>query len=439
MRQRRGQGHGPVPVLRDDGARGDLLRPDQRRFLRQHWRGQLLRRQDANLRRWPLLHEDDVRQPKQELWEPFGWLRRHARLRPLLRRLPGLRGRQHLRLQLHRPQVCHNGRCCTPLSVCKGDDGAPLCGTVDDGCGGTVDCGPCCTPATKCTDGQCGTVDDGCGGTLACGRCSGPCQTCQHGVCGAAPDGTACDDGDACTTDDVCTNGVCDGTPLACTAPPVCQMAPGTCDAATGACGYAAQANGTTCGTGDVCCNGVCCDGCCGADGACGPCLVFVTSGFYRIDQFGGLDNADAICQGSAEDAGLPGSYRAWLSSKREGSPATRFRRSAKPYTRVDGVIVASDWDDLTDGTLTNPILLTEQGGQNIGFGERVWTATGTDGEYYEDPVLGEHDCHSWQDATGFWAYVGSATVTNATWTQQSGDPVWGCLSFGALFCFQQQ
>jgi hypothetical protein len=61
------------------------------------------------------------------------------------------------------------------------------CGTVDDGCGGKVQCGSCvapevcggggdnvcgtvCKPRVHCRPGMCGTIDDdGCGESLCCG------------------------------------------------------------------------------------------------------------------------------------------------------------------------------------------------------------------------------------------------------------------------------
>lgn len=54
------------------------------------------------------------------------------------------------------------------------------CGTISDGCGGTLDCGSCsgvcdngvcCTPETCISLGKsCGSYSDGCGGTLNCGN-----------------------------------------------------------------------------------------------------------------------------------------------------------------------------------------------------------------------------------------------------------------------------
>jgi hypothetical protein len=97
---------------------------------------------------------------------------------------------------------------CTPATKCA----AGLnCGTVPDGCGGTIVCGTCtspefcgggatglpnicgCTPLAKCPTGyNCGSVPDGCGGTTACGTCTPP-ETCGGGtpsnpvVCGCTP------------------------------------------------------------------------------------------------------------------------------------------------------------------------------------------------------------------------------------------------------------
>lgn len=74
---------------------------------------------------------------------------------------------------------------CVP-TTCS-DEGA-VCGSLPDGCGGLLECGPCagdevcggggvdwqcgpghCTPKT-CGD-RCGTVGDGCGNTIECGSC----------------------------------------------------------------------------------------------------------------------------------------------------------------------------------------------------------------------------------------------------------------------------
>jgi MYXO-CTERM domain-containing protein len=103
------------------------------------------------------------------------------------------------------------------LAACPAGDN---CGSVPDGCGGTLNCGTCaspltcggggtpnvcggCTPLTACPAGDnCGTVSDGCGGMLSCGTCTSP-QTCGGGgtanVCGCTPL-AVCPAGDDCGT-----------------------------------------------------------------------------------------------------------------------------------------------------------------------------------------------------------------------------------------------
>lgn len=94
-----------------------------------------------------------------------------------------------------------------------------MCGTIPDGCGGTLDCGTCtapqtcggggvanlcgCTPTTCAAAGaNCGQMPDSCGGTLNCGSCTVPLTCGGSGVsyhCGCAP--TTCQGaGVACGT-----------------------------------------------------------------------------------------------------------------------------------------------------------------------------------------------------------------------------------------------
>ncbi len=90
-------------------------------------------------------------------------------------------------------QVCQNNTCvntCTPITqgvACSGKN----CGSVSDGCGGTINCGSCvspntcggggaanvcgCTPtetANNCSNSRvCGSIDNGCGTQVNCGSC----------------------------------------------------------------------------------------------------------------------------------------------------------------------------------------------------------------------------------------------------------------------------
>lgn len=110
-----------------------------------------------------------------------------------------------------------DGGSCTPRT-CQmlSKPGAPACGVLDDGCGGTLDCdangeghacsdpfgvlkcamdldgvkrclhtnSDTCTPLSKAEvcDGACGEVSDGCSGTIQCGGC-GDGESCQGNVC----------------------------------------------------------------------------------------------------------------------------------------------------------------------------------------------------------------------------------------------------------------
>jgi hypothetical protein len=80
---------------------------------------------------------------------------------------------------------CISGTCCKPATAAVACQGR-TCGTVSDGCGGTITCGPTCpclTQAQACgTTLSCGTVSNGCGGTVSCGTCAAG-FSCSGGQC----------------------------------------------------------------------------------------------------------------------------------------------------------------------------------------------------------------------------------------------------------------
>ena len=178
----------------------------------------------------------------------------------------------------------------------------------------------------------------------------------------------------------------------------------------------------------------------CGANNLEVPCeppkVVFVTSQFYN-GNLGGLAGADAKCQGLASAAGLPGTYMAWLSDA-NNSPSTRFiTKSADPYVRPDGVTVANNWADLTDGSLQAPITLNQNGIQTI---KSAWTATATSGD--ADPNVGTSTCSTWTATANNqgpgkegWAQTGQSSSSSSSWTALGN---YWCNSPLALYCFQQ-
>lgn len=166
---------------------------------------------------------------------------------------------------------------------------------------------------------------------------------------------------------------------------------------------------------------------------ACGtgaPCLVFLTSTTHVGGALGGLVGADAICQQKAQAASLPGTYMAWLADS-TGSPVTRFVRSTGPYRRVDGVTVADNWTDLTDGSLAATLNLTETG-TSVNSGPSAWTHVQADGTAEADP---DH-CGNWGSPSGSGDF-GRAALTDTKWTD---DELTNCSAAPLhLYCFQQR
>lgn len=155
---------------------------------------------------------------------------------------------------------------------------------------------------------------------------------------------------------------------------------------------------------------------------------VFLTSAVFGA-QFGGIEGADAKCQGAAESAGLDGTFRAWISTP-TSSPMANFVQYSVPYVRIDGVEIAANWLDLIDGELAAPLEVDEWGNvQNNGDCGNVWTNTLRDGTPHDEDA-----CTGWtslQDA----ALLGRSDITNYFWTEGC---VQDCLKQYHLFCVQQ-
>ncbi len=203
---------------------------------------------------------------------------------------------------------------CTPA-------GGQYCGTILDGCQGTLSCGAC--PAGQpcvggvCASGSgtdagaltscvvtggsyCGTIGDGLGGQLVCGACKAAGWVCTSGVCTA--DSTVCQASTCGTGADKYCGKVGDGCGHAldcggCAADQVCtnnQCVPAVCVA-------------TTCNpTGGQYCGGVLGDGC-GGTITCGDCT---TAGWTCQDHLckGGASCAPLACgSGSGKYCGTIG------------------------------------------------------------------------------------------------------------------------------------
>ncbi len=134
----------------------------------------------------------------------------------------------------------------------------------------------------------------------------------------------------------------------------------------------------------------------------------------------------------------------AWLSDTLGGSPSGDFTQSAEPYLRVDGVKVAANWADLTDGTILHPIEADEQGGRPRSAGleaiVEVWTSTEGDGTLSNNLT-----CNNWTSALD----VLKGVSGNSTSSSEAGpgDAPWTSINKGngkncnlplRLYCFEQ-
>jgi len=159
--------------------------------------------------------------------------------------------------------------------------------------------------------------------------------------------------------------------------------------------------------------------------------IVFLTDGVYQGD-LGGVPGAHLICQEEAQLAGFSGAFQAWISDS-TSSPATSFVRSTSaPYVLVNGDRIASDWDDLTDGSIENPINITSTGATILA---PVWTNTRGDGTTLNtDPM---YTCEEWTSRLRIWvSSIGATDMLDTSWTEYM--TIVPCDTLAHLYCFQQ-
>jgi hypothetical protein len=211
------------------------------------------------------------------------------------------------------------------------------------------------------------------------------------------------------------------------------------------------------------------CDGATDEGGVCAPKRVFVSSQLYDGNFGGGQRvlgylNADAVCQVLAGNAGLGGSFKAWLSGRPDSAgcgplqpdcdghgAADRFTHNPGPYQLVDGTKVADSWADLTDGSLDHAIDVTEVN-TPVGAEHRVWTNTTTAGAAHDagtncavgPPTDPPHTLFTWSCGPPSWSPMdcnfqggafGDATMTNSAWTLVSNT---ACNNTFHIYCFEQ-
>ena len=164
-----------------------------------------------------------------------------------------------------------------------------------------------------------------------------------------------------------------------------------------------------------------------------GQCLrVFLTSSPVAVSGAGGVSTADGVCQSLAIGRGLGGSWRAWLSDA-TSSPRDRFVAATVPYRLLDGNLVASNFTDLTDGTIAHAIDVYETGtAAPAGIIHEVWTGTLPSG------MASNSTCLGWQHRSGVspFGLVGYSNEQGPRWTNRFAQ---FCDRTDVhLYCFEQ-
>jgi hypothetical protein len=162
------------------------------------------------------------------------------------------------------------------------------------------------------------------------------------------------------------------------------------------------------------------------------PNLMFVTSSVHT-GNLGGLAGADAICQARANGVGLPGTYRAYLSSIDANTPipAPSRMNGASGWVRVDGVPVVETIDQFAMGAL-NPPRIHERGADvgNTQF-PFAWTGTSSTGTF-------DSTCSAASVFAPWGGEIGEALIgiVTATDFRVVATDRAGCGSTMRLYCF---
>ena len=140
----------------------------------------------------------------------------------------------------------------------------------------------------------------------------------------------------------------------------------------------------------------------------------------------GGIAGANAICATDASNAGMTGTFLAWLGDSTGADPDSSFTR-ASDYVLRDLTPIGATYADLTDGS--HPVPIDQYpNGQTALINRNVWTAVDTSG------VASGSSCSDWTSNSGFGSR-GLATSTTSTWTDSNQT---GCSSPNRLYCVEQ-
>jgi hypothetical protein len=150
---------------------------------------------------------------------------------------------------------------------------------------------------------------------------------------------------------------------------------------------------------------------------------VFVTSEPIGLP-FDSLAIADGICDVAAATAGLPGSYRAWLSTTQIN--AMDRLQGARGWILTDGRPFADTVDDIVNGRIFNPPAADEYG---LRHDEATMVFTGT---IPVGTLNWDRNCSDWSTREGDGG-AGYRDGTTSVWTEADFYP---CQWLAPIYCF---
>lgn len=145
---------------------------------------------------------------------------------------------------------------------------------------------------------------------------------------------------------------------------------------------------------------------------------AFVTSAAYDGAR-GGRLGGDTICNDHAAEAGLPGTFRAFLANSRE-SAISRLGEDASGWIRTDRRPFVNSREDLLEDKIRFPLLLDEGGQASVHVNEGVMV--GSD----------DQNCDDW-DETGGRAVSGYVGMSGADWREGG---LGHCNVASPIYCF---
>ena len=190
------------------------------------------------------------------------------------------------------------------------------------------------------------------------------------------------------------------------------------------------------------------------------PMSFFITS-TDQNGNFGGLAGADALCQRLAQAAGSPAtrSWAAYLSTQGEDAVNARDRIGNGPWHNANGVMIASNLDDLHgDTNRDSNYMIAETGldesseqipgrfGRPEGVGNKHDILTGSDSMGMAFAGDGDHTCNNWTSDGDGSAMLGhydrSGGGNNTSWNAAHGSRSCSLPDFnatggaGKIYCF---